>query len=99
MTTLAQHPMTIRLADEFGGVLLGRGNAERIRSRIEDAARGTTEPVIVDFEGIITVSPSFADELFAKLDPALRNSGRVEVRGMSPALESIARFVVAGRPS
>jgi anti-anti-sigma regulatory factor len=91
--------MTIRLADEFGGVLLGRSNAERIRNRIEDAARGTDEPVIVDFEGVITASPSFADELFAKLDPMLRQSGRVEVRGMSPALESIARYVVAGRPS
>jgi anti-anti-sigma regulatory factor len=99
MTTLAQHPMTIRLADEFGGVLLGRGNAERIRNRIENAARSTDELVIVDFERVITVSPSFADELFAKLDPTLRQSGRVEVRGMSPALESIARYVVAGRPS
>jgi anti-anti-sigma regulatory factor len=99
MTTLAQHPMTIRLADEFGGVLLGRGNAERIRSRIESAARGTNEPVVVDFEGVITVSPSFADELFAKLDPTLRRSGRVEVRGMSPALSAIERFVVAGRPA
>jgi len=99
MTTLTPHPMTIRLAEEFGGVLLGRGNAEQIRSRIEDAARGNDLPVIVDFEGILTVSPSFADELFAKLDPILRQSGRVEVRGMSPALESIARFVVAGRPS
>jgi anti-anti-sigma regulatory factor len=91
--------MTIRLADEFGGVLLGRGNAEKIRNRIETAARGTDEPVVVDFEGIITVSPSFADELFAKLDPTLRQSGRVELHGMSPALESIARYVVAGRPS
>ncbi len=99
MTTLAPHPMTIRLADEFGGILLGRSNAEQIRGRIEDAARDTDEPVIVDFEGIVTVSPSFADELFAKLDPTLRQSSRVEVRGMSPALESIARYVVAGRPA
>lgn len=99
MTALAPHTMTIRLADEFGGVLLGRSNAEQIRNRIESAARGSDEPVVVDFQGIITVSPSFADELFAKLDPALRESDRVEVRGMSPALKSIARYVVAGRPS
>jgi anti-anti-sigma regulatory factor len=90
---------TIRLADEFGGVLLGRDNAQRIRSRVENATRESSEPVVLDFEGILTVSPSFADELFAKLDPALRNSGRVEVRGTSPGLDAIARFVVAGRPA
>jgi hypothetical protein len=89
--------MTIRLADEFGPVLVGRSTAERIRLRVEEAARATAEPVVVDFETVLTVSPSFADELFAKLDPELRQSGRVEVRGMSPGLESIARFVVAGR--
>jgi hypothetical protein len=91
--------MTIRLADEFGAVLVGRGTAERIRTRIEREAHSHDEPVILDFEGILTVSPSFADELFAKLDPAFRQSGQVEVKGMSPALQSIARFVVAGRTS
>jgi anti-anti-sigma regulatory factor len=90
--------MMIRLADEFGDVLVGRSTAERIRLRIQESAHGS-EPVILDFEGIITVSPSFADELFAKLEPGLRQSGQLEVRGMNPALESIARFVVAGRES
>jgi hypothetical protein len=98
MTTLAPHPMTIRLADEFGAVLVGRAAAERLRLRIEQAT-SNREPVTLDFEGILTVSPSFADELFAKLDPGLRHSGQLEVKGMSPALESIERFVVAGRPS
>jgi hypothetical protein len=98
MTTLAPNPMTIRLADELGPVLVGRSAAERVRLRVEQATRGNTEHVILDFTGIITVSPSFADELFAKLDPELRHSGRVEPKGMGPALESIARFVVAGRP-
>jgi anti-anti-sigma regulatory factor len=97
MITLTQCPMTIRLAEQIGSVLLGRGNAERFRQRVERAAE-SNEHVILDFEGILTISPSFADELFAKLDPALRHSGQVEVRGMSPALESIERFVVAGRP-
>jgi anti-anti-sigma regulatory factor len=96
MTTLAPNPMMIRLADEFGNVLVGRSTAERIRLRIEESAHGS-EPVVLDFEGIITVSPSFADELFAKLEPELRQSGQLELRSMSPALESIARFVVAGR--
>jgi anti-anti-sigma regulatory factor len=91
--------MTIRLADEFGPVLVGRGTAERIRLRIQDAAHTDGEGVILDFEGVLTVSPSFADELFAKLDPSLRQSGQLRVQGMSPGLESIARFVVAGRPT
>jgi hypothetical protein len=100
MTTLTPHPMTtIKLADEFGGVLLGRDNARRIRTRVENAAQANNEPVVLDFEGILTVSPSFADELFAKLNPTLRGSGRVELRGTSPALDAIARFVVAGRPA
>lgn len=100
MTTLAlPHAMTIRLADEFGAVLAGRGSAERIRSQLEHAARDTTEHIVLDFEGVITVSPSFADELFAKLDPAVRKSGHVEVRGMGPGLKSIARYVEAGRPA
>lgn len=98
MTTLALHLMTIRLSDEFGAVLVGRGAAKRLRLRIEEAARVNGEGVMLDFEGVLTVSPSFADELFAKLNPTLREAGRVQLQHMSPALESIARFVVAGRP-
>ncbi|HUA10599.1 MAG TPA: STAS-like domain-containing protein [Solirubrobacteraceae bacterium] len=91
--------MTIRLASEFGAVLLGRTSAEGLRTRVERAARAGNQHVVLDFEGVITVSPSFADELFAKLDPAVRRSGHLEVRGMSDALASLARFVEAGRPS
>lgn len=80
-------------------MLAGRGNAERLRGRIEAAARAAEEPVVLDFDGVITVSPSFADELFAKLDASVKDSGQVEVRGMGPALESLARFVRAGRPA
>jgi anti-anti-sigma regulatory factor len=98
MTTLTPRPMTIKLAEQFGPVLVGRSNAARIRGQIEDAVHSGQEPVVLDFVDIVTVSPSFADELLAKLDPALREGGRVDVRGMSPALKSIARFMAAGRP-
>jgi hypothetical protein len=97
MTTLTQNPMTISLAREFGSVLVGRSTAARIRGRIESAARKGEGPVVLDFSSVLTVSPSFADELFAKLPPDLRTSDRIRLDGMTPALESIQRFVVAGR--
>lgn len=99
MTTLTPNAMTIRLADELGAVLAGRGNAERLRSRVEHVARDEAQNVVLDFTGVITVSPSFADELFAKLDPTVRRSGRIEARNMGAGLRSIARYVEAGRPS
>ena len=96
MTTLTPQPMTISLAREFGSVLVGRATAARIRQRIEEAARETS-PVVLDFSAVLTISPSFADELFAKLPAELRTSERIRLDGMTPALESIQRFVVAGR--
>lgn len=99
ITLIPQHAMTIRLADELGVVLAGRGNAERLRNRVESLARAEAQNVVLDFTGVITVSPSFADELFAKLDPTVRQSGRLEIRGMGAGLRSIARYVEAGRPA
>ncbi len=96
MTTLAQIPMTISLAHEFGPVLVGRSNAARIRERVERAARDAP-PVVIDFSEVITVSPSFADELFAKLPAELRTEERIRLEGMTEPLQSIKRFVVAGR--
>jgi anti-anti-sigma regulatory factor len=97
MTTLTPPQMTISLASEFGTVLVGRGAAASIRERIERAAREGDAPVILDFSSVLTISPSFADELFAKLPPALRTSDQIRLDGMTPALESIQRYVVAGR--
>lgn len=97
MTTLTPQPMTISLANEFGSVLVGRATAARIRERIEAAAQSSDAPVVLDFNAVLTVSPSFADELFAKLPAELRTSERIRLDGMTPALESIQRFVVAGR--
>jgi anti-anti-sigma regulatory factor len=88
--------MTISLATEFGSVLVGRGTAARIRERVEAEAQASA-PVVLDFSDVLTVSPSFADELFAKLPAELRTSERIRLDGMTPALESIQRFVVAGR--
>jgi STAS-like domain of unknown function (DUF4325) len=87
--------MTIRLVDEIGSVLVGRQVAERLRGRVEEAARHGA--VVLDFDGVLAVSPSFADELFAKLAVDVRDSGHLSIEGMDAGLESIKRFVVAGR--
>lgn len=99
MTTLIPVPttMTISLATQFGSVLVGRTVAAEIRKRVEVAAQDTDEPVVLDFAAVLTISPSFADELFAKMSSDLRGSHKIKLVNMSPALESIARFVVAGR--
>jgi hypothetical protein len=88
--------MTIRLAAEFGAVLAGRSSAARLRARIEEATdRG--ESVVLDFADVLAVSPSFADELFAKIDSDLHSSGRLDFQNLGRGTESIAKFVVAGR--
>lgn len=82
----------IRPADEIGSVLAGRGEATVLRARIEQLAR-EDPPVTVDFSGVITASPSFADELFAKLDPGLIEGGEVVFEHVPPSVASIARYL------
>jgi hypothetical protein len=47
--------------------------------------------VTVEFSGTLSPSPSFADELYAKLDPSLIEHGRVIFENVSPSLAAIAR--------
>jgi anti-anti-sigma regulatory factor len=78
-----------------GAVLAGRSHAQTLREEIEDAARA--DDVVVDFSRVLTMSPSFADELFAKLDSDLVETGRVDFQHLSPAVRAIADFVISGR--
>jgi len=87
--------MKIRLADDVGSVLAGRSAAARLRAEIEAEADSST--IVVDFADVVVVSPSFADELFAKLDPALVASDRVRFENVAPGISAIARYVVAAR--
>lgn len=86
---------TIRPADDFGGVLTGRSEAGLLRARVEQLAKD--EPVTVDFDGVLTASPSFADEFFAKLDPELIEAGSVLFENVPASLAAIARYVRAAR--
>ncbi len=56
----------IRLAEDYGRYLAGRGIAAVVReaAKKEMSEQGT---VVIDFEGVRVATPSFADELFAGL--------------------------------
>jgi hypothetical protein len=85
----------IRPAEEFGPVLTGRSLAETLRARIETLA--AAEPVVVDFDGVEAVSPSFADEIFAKLPVDLVRSGRVRFENVDDDLSVLVAYVTAAR--
>jgi STAS-like domain of unknown function (DUF4325) len=88
----------IKPAEELSPVLASRPLGEELRERIQAAAE-EGESVVVDFEGVETMSPSFADELFAKLPRSLTDSGQVRFENLGDDLLALVRFVVAGRPT
>src|SRR3954451_15450757 len=71
----------IKPADDFGSVLAGRALAQAIRGQIETEVEGGDE-VVVDLAGVEAISPSFADELFAKMPPEWLDSGRIRFDNM-----------------
>ena len=94
MTTLEQ--IRLKPSEEFGAVLLGRPQAVALRERVaNEVANGRT--VVLDFEGVATMSPSFAHEFFGRLPVELLESHQVIVEQLPEELESLARFVRIGR--
>lgn len=86
---------TFRPADRFGPVLTGRTVAADLRHEIEDrVANG--EHVILDFSHVSMISPSFADELFAKMPHSAWQS-QVTVAHLSDTMARFAKFVIANR--
>lgn len=88
--------MTIRPADDLGSILSGRAVAADLRETVERAL-DSGQRVVIDFSGVDIISPSFADELFAKLPQVAVASGRVRFVNLDDDLGSLARFVAAGR--
>jgi hypothetical protein len=86
---------TISLADRFGPVLAGRPQALTVRQEIESETSAGHE-VVVDLDGVVTMSPSFADELFGKL-AADAAEGRVRFEHLSGHLANVAQTAAAGR--
>jgi hypothetical protein len=91
--------MTLKPADELGSVLAGRNVAASLRDRVEAAlARGET--VWLDFEGVDAMSPSFADELFAKLSVRFgTGDDQVRFEHLRNDQRALVEYVLRGRPS
>jgi hypothetical protein len=85
----------MRLAEQHGPVLGGRDLAESIKADLVRRA-DAGETVVVDFEGVVAVTPSFADEFFAKLPDLV--SRHVEFVNVSDHLQAVAQMARAGRP-
>lgn len=86
----------LRPADELGNALVGRTHGELVRERIEQALE-SGETVVVDFDGVEFMSPSFADEVFGKLPEEPTESGRLRFENLADDLVQLAHFVVAQR--
>ena len=85
----------MKLAEIHGPVLAGRAAAERIvKDVVAEIAHG--DCVVLDFEGVQAVSPSFADELFGKLTTRV-DVHRVQFSNLSEHLSSVARMAVQHR--
>lgn len=85
----------MRLAEEHGSVLGGRVLGQEIRGRIvRQVERGAC--VVIDLEGVVAVSPSFADEIFGKLPLEVRED-QVEFVNVSEELRDAQRMARAGR--
>ena len=71
-------PRTFRLS-QFGHDLLTRDQGAKVRRRLTEVVKGLgdSETVLVDFDGVATLTPSFADECIGRL---LLNLGLREFR-------------------
>lgn len=86
--TTTEH-MTISPATTQGSVLASRSLASDLRRQIEREA--AHRDVTVDFSGVRSMSPSFADEIFVKTTPEVRE--RVTFVNIPPHLQNLVRFV------
>jgi hypothetical protein len=88
-------PVILKLADRCGPLLAGRPLGQQLRKQVEEAA--TTATVVVDLAGVEAMSPSFADEFFAKMPSALLDAATVQFDHVTDDLASIISTVTAGR--
>lgn len=88
--------MKLKPAEELGPVLTSRGLGAALRERVESAL-AAGEEITIDLAGVETMSPSFADELFAKIDPRLVERGRVRFVHVPATVKPLVRFLAGNR--
>lgn len=84
----------MRLADKHGEVLGGRILGEEIRAEVISLVK-TGEEVVLDLDGVLAISPSFADEVFGKLPAEVGD--RVRFVNVGDNLQTVAEMARAGR--
>lgn len=84
------------VADTAGVVLSGRTEGAVLREQIEELAKHHPV-VIVDFAGVEIATPGFADEFFAKMKPALVDTGNVRFAHLDPEISVLRHLVVVQR--
>lgn len=88
--------MLLSLAHEAGPFLTGRSEAQRLRESVLGIVQRDGEAV-VDLEGVEVISPSFADEFFAKMPEELLDSKQVRFEHLTDEFSLIVHTVVAQR--
>lgn len=86
----------IRLADEYGPALTGRAAGAELRDRLERLVE-SGKAVVLDFDGVEAISPSFADELFGKVPPEMVRDQFVQFVRLREDLAGFARLVAQHR--
>lgn len=82
------------VVSQHGQAFATRARADQIRSEIDEVAQGCSE-VLIDFEGVRSLSFSFADELFGML--AIRHAkAPAELRPVAIGLSAQAQRVLLG---
>lgn len=92
MTDSANGEYRVALA-EHGQDLSGRPLGKVIRAEVLDAGR---DAVILDFDGVESLSPSLADEAFGLLALA-KDRPKIRVINATPDIVSTVRFAVGNR--
>lgn len=75
----------------FGPLLLSRLDGARARELV--LSRVGPDRVIVDFRGVTTIAPGFADEFFARMPESLWAGDALEIEHLAPAHEGVLTFV------
>jgi hypothetical protein len=92
--TMTVETMSMRPADELGPILASRSRALELRNRLE-AELSAGGIAVLDFDGVDAMSPSFADELVAKLPENLR--GHLQLINLSDDLQALVDVVSVSR--